>query len=281
MLALRLSLCARRLLSAGYRDGSLWFFLLVLAGVLCWIGVGDLPAFARAGQLFLVALLTAGIGVLALSAGQVEVERILPLWWADLPYIIKGTVPAAGVLAWSLYLLFLCGAVQDQGERRGWHWTFWCLGGGLLLAAAQAVIQGNLGVELAGRLDAPFFVLAKSVGVKGAFQRIESVVAALWGFSDLAMAGVLAFALREMGAVMWGRWGEHRWPGAAAVGIALMLAIWLSPRAEEWNKGLSPAVHLALCAISVVFWGLAKILCGKKCGKKHMLWWKRARKRKI
>ena len=54
------------------------------------------------------------------------------------------------------------------------------VGGCLLLALSQFVILGSLGATLAGRLDSPFFTLAKSVGVEGAFQRVESVITALW-----------------------------------------------------------------------------------------------------
>ena len=68
-------------------------------------------------------------------------------------------------------------------------------GGCLRRGAEQAVGIGMLGPELARRLNSPFFALAKSVGVEGAFQRVESIIAALWTFADLSLLGVLAFAL--------------------------------------------------------------------------------------
>lgn len=61
--------------------------------------------------------------------------------------------------------------------------------GCLVLTLAQGVILGSLGPVLAGRLDSPFLALAKSVGVEGAFQRVESVVAALWVTADVTMGG--------------------------------------------------------------------------------------------
>ena len=70
LLSLRLRLCAQRLLESGERDGAPWFFLLGTAAVLVWMGRGKPDAFARAGQLFLTALLiTAGV-VLGLSLFQ-------------------------------------------------------------------------------------------------------------------------------------------------------------------------------------------------------------------
>ena len=227
LLAVRLRLCAQRLLSSGERDGALWFFLLSVAAVLLWMGRGKLPAFARAGQLFLTALLlTAGV-VLGLSLFQARPERLLPLWWDEAGPVVQGALSAAGVMGWGLFLPFLMGEVRDQGENKNWHWLFWGLGGALLLAAAQAVILANLGAGLAGRLENPFFALAKSVGVEGAFQRVESVVTALWTFADLTMGGVLIFALQAMAAQLlpekalpWTPWAavllgrRGRWPSS-------------------------------------------------------------------
>ncbi len=248
LLSLRLRLCAQRLLASGERDGALWFFLLAVAVLLLWIGRGKLAAFARAGQLFLTALLiTAGV-VLGLSLFQAKPERLLPLWWDKAGPALRATLSAAGVMGWGLFLPFLMGSVRDQRENKNWHWLFWGLGGALLLAAAQAVVVGNLGEALAARLDNPFFALAKSVGVEGAFQRVEGVVSALWTFADLTMGGVLVFAVRAMAAELlpkkalpWVPWGTVLL--AAAGALALFPAL---GTAEEWNRRIVPAVNLAL-----------------------------------
>ena len=248
LLVLRLRLCAQRLLASGVRDGTLCFFLLAVAAVLLWVGRGSLAAFARAGQLFLTALLLAAGAVLVLSLFQARPERLLPLWWTQTGPAARASLSAAGVMGWGLFLPFLMGRVRDQGEKKHWHWLFWGLGGVLLLAAAQAVILGNLGVGLAARLKNPFFSLAKSVGVEGAFQRVEGVVTALWTFADLTMGGVLIFAVRAMAAELlpeqarrWVPWG-----GTLLAAAGAMILVPAPEAAEEWNRQVVPAVNLLL-----------------------------------
>ena len=267
LLSLRLRLCAQRLLASGERDGALWFFLLAAAAMLLWMGRGKLAAFARAGQLFLTALLITAGAVLGLSLFRARPERLLPLWWSEAGPALRAALSAAGVMGWGLFLPFLMGDVRDQGENKNWHWLFWGLGGALLLAAAQGIIVGNLGTELAARLDNPFFALAKNVGVEGAFQRVEGVVAALWTFADLSMGGVLVFALRAMAARLlperalpWVPWG------AVLLGTAGALALFPAlGTAELWNRRLVPAGNLILgLLLPALLWAGKTLLTGRK-----------------
>ena len=247
LLTLRLRACAQRLLASGDRDGALWFFVLALAALLLWMGRGKLAAFARAGQLFLAALLLAAGVVLALSLLQARPERLLPLGWRDAGPVLLSALEGAGVLGWGFFAAFLLGRVIPE-EGQGWHWLAWGLGGILALAAAQAVILGNLGPELAGRLDNPFFALAKSVGVEGAFQRVESIISALWTFADLTMGGVLIFALRAIGEEVlppklqkWVPWGAVI---LAAAGSLTLLAS--ADQVREWSQQWVPGGNLIL-----------------------------------
>ena len=245
LLALRLRLCAQRLLGAGVRDGTMWFFLLAVAGMALWMGVGKLSAFARAGQLYLAVLLaTAGV-VLALALVRARPELVLPLWREDVVPVLASALPAAGALGWGLFGAFLTGPVAGSGKRGGWHWLFWGLGGCLLLTLAQWTILGNLGPALAGRLDNPFFALAKSVGVEGAFQRVESAVIALWTCSDLTLCALLLFALRAMALELSPKIREKPVAaGAALVGAVAALAAFSRGEAEYWSQVIVPGGNL-------------------------------------
>lgn len=275
LLSLRLRSCAQRLMSSGERDGALWFFLLATAAMLMWMGRGKLAAFARAGQLFLTVLLVTAGAVLLLSLFRAKPERLLPLERELAGPMLRGALSAAGLMGWGLFIPFLMGGVRDQGENKNWHWLFWGLGGALLLAAAQAVILANLGAGLAFRLENPFFALAKSVGVEGAFQRVESVVAALWTFADLTMGGVLVFALRAIAAELLPE-KNLTWVPWTAVFLGTAGAMLLFPAlgsVEEWNRQIVPAGNLVLgLLLPGPLWLVGRLFKGKEkhaisCGK--------------
>lgn len=247
LLALRLRLCAQRLLSLRMEDGALWFFLLAVAGMVLWMGRGKVSAFARAGQFFLAALLTAAGVVLILSLLQGKTERVLPLWRGDLLPVVKSALPAAGVLGWGMFGAFLAGAVPAEKGQGSWRWSFWGAGGCLLLTLAQWTVLSNLGPALAGRLEDPFFALAKSVGVEGAFQRVESVVVTLWTLSDITMCVLILFSQRAMGREL--RKGEHTEvmaTGAVLLAVVAALAAFPRGEAERWSREIVPLGNLLL-----------------------------------
>ena len=240
LLALRLRLCAQRLLTAGERDGSLWFFLPAAAALVLWMARGKLSAFARAGQFFLAVLLIVAAAVLLLSLPQTEGEHLLPIWWGDLPNAARSALPVLGVLGYGVFAAFLTGDLETARPGRNW-WVLWSTGGCALLALSQAVVIGNLGPALAGQLDSPFFALAKSVGVEGAFQRVESIVAAVWTFADLTLMGLLTFAIWRAAAGVNPRLRQK--PAVTAVVlIAAVLGIAAFPdgiSAEEAGRGIA------------------------------------------
>lgn len=196
LLALRLRLCAQRLMGAGYRDGSMWFLLLTAAGMTLWISWGKLPVVARTLEVLFAVLAVTGLIVVGLALPQVRAENLLPLWSEDVVPALKTSLPTLGVLSYGIYAAFLLGETdrREKAAGRWMQWTVICCG---LLALTQMVVIGNFGPALTDKLSSPFFNLAKSIGVKGAFQRVESVIAAIWTFSDLAIASVLLRAIEK------------------------------------------------------------------------------------
>lgn len=261
LVVLRLGLCARRMLWAGERDGAVWYFLLVLSAASLWIGQGKLSSFGRAGQLFLVVLLAAVALVLGLSLPQVRADRLLPLWMGDMFPIVRTGLSTAGSLGWAvLPMLFL-----PAQERKGKNILLWGAGGCILLTLAQIIILGNLGGGLAARSDSAFFALTKSVGIEGAFQRVESVVSALWMLSDLTACVILTHAIGlagERGVFHVKRETVSSFALLAGTAGALWMLRWGAPL-EEWNREWVWLGNLIACILAAVWLGLVSAI-GKK-----------------
>lgn len=250
LLILRLALCARRMLWAGERDGAVWYFLLTLSALALWMGQGALGTLGRAGQIFLVLLLGAAGLVLGLSVPQVRADRLLPLWTRDVLPVLRSSLSTAGHLCWALLPLLLL----PSRSRTGKTCLLWGAGGCVLLTLAQIIIIGNLGVGLSARSQSAFFALTKSVGVEGAFQRVESVVSALWMLSDLTACVVLSHAI----GLIWNGRVFHvkretvsSFALLAGTGAALWMLRWGAP-VEMWNREWVWLGNLVACAAAVI-----------------------------
>lgn len=201
LLTIRLRLSAQRLLGSGERDGTIWFFLIVLAAMALWMARGHLGALGRTAELMFASLLIGAGAVLILALLQIRGNNLMARWtWSG-----QGAAgllrPGLGVLGYGIFAGFL---IQPQNMKTpGRSWLKSTAAGCLLLAGAQLVILGCFGPELTQRLDSPFFQLAKSVGVKGAFQRVESVIVAVWTFSDLILLAGILWAVRRIAAELW------------------------------------------------------------------------------
>lgn len=248
LVVLRLALCARRMLWSGERDGAVWYFLLTLAALALWISQGKLTAFGRAGQIFLAMLLGTAALVLGLSLPRLRFDRVLPVWTGEMVPVLRSALSTTGSLCWGVLPMLLL-PVQ---ERKKHSLLLWGAGGCALLTLAQLIILGNLGVGLAGQADSAFFTLTKSVGVEGAFQRVESVVAALWMLSDLTLCVALVHAIGLAGReIAFGvsRETVSSFALLAGTGGALWLLRWSAP-VEVWNREWVWLGSLIVCLLA-------------------------------
>lgn len=247
LLALEGRLYAGRMLSAGYQNASPAVFLLVLLAVVLWMGRRKLAAFARTAEIcYLVLALTLGL-VILFSVLDLTPEHVLPVWFSDLPGAAAATLVPVSVLSAGVFAAFLGGKVtprEDDG-RRGLRW----LGAGCaVMTLLQFGVLAQLGTGLCARMDVPFFEVARGVGVDGAFQRVESIVVALWVLSDFVLLGMLVFALREMAGSIFGDRGE-RWTPVLAVILAFLGGVFLFPddfAAKEAAETIAPIGNLLL-----------------------------------
>jgi hypothetical protein len=216
LLAAELGLYARRMTSLTAGGRGRWFFLLALGAVLLWLVWGGLEAFARAGEIFYLAMVGVLAVVLAVGALRVEQLNLFPVGRGALAGLPAAALQAGGLLCPALYGAFL--PVRPEGEGKAIR-RRWTLGLCLVLAGVELVVLGGLGPALTARSEVPLFALARDLSVGGAVQRLEGLLLPLWVVSDLALAGVLLFALKELAAALWG----VRSPWLPALLLALAL----------------------------------------------------------
>lgn len=168
--------------------------VLLLAG---WMAAGGLPAFARACEVFLLAV---GAGfVVILLFGIFRLDWSLTLLWTreELAQVPAGALSTAGTMAVGGYALFLLGDVRPEaggadGMLRRLALLF------ALLAGAVLLVLGQLGSALAAQGDRPFLQMVSGLGFEGAFQRLEELVSALWVLGDVALLGLLLLCLGRL-----------------------------------------------------------------------------------
>ncbi len=211
-----------------------------------WMALGKLSAFARAGEIFWLALVVLLGGVLVLAAFHVELSnfRAESGDWAALP---KSAAAAAGILLNVYPLTILMGNVAPQrgnGRKKALWLAVFCVGGTLLLAA----VTGCLGPGLTGKLSSPFQIVVQGLGIQGAFQRVEALVTSVLTLSDLMLMGALLHTWRATANDVWkGNWGRKSVvPAAAAALIGGWSFFWNVEVLWEFCSMILPLLGLIL-----------------------------------
>ena len=255
----RLRLGGRRLLFTAQRATGLWFVPVVLVLLAVWLACGKANAFVRAAAVFSRILTLALLAVLGLTVFRIRGGNLFPLWGWDVLPALKSAVPVLGVLGYGVYAAFLWegGAAENCGGGQ-------IAGGCGVLLLLQGAVLGNLGAELTAVLEDPFLTLSKQIGVEGAFQRVESLVAALWLLADLALLALLLLACRRMVGVLLPQY--KGWGVAAAVALAfsaVALLVFRDPLlAQRFEYGP------ALWGNVILGVGVPLVLAGVAAGKK-------------
>lgn len=238
---------ALRFLSTSYRNTSLVLFVAVLLGFALWMGWGKLGALARAGEVFYLALSIALGVVIFFALFHVEAKHVFPIWIEDLPASAVSALPALSVLGYVIFGAFLAGGVnrREKNRRKAVQWAAaFCA----VLTALQFVCLGNFGPALLSRMDAPFFMMVKGIGVEGAFERVESVIVALWVLSDLALLGLILFACRTMAQSLFSL-KEGRTAAIPVALLALVIALFLFPDAFTLSAFMDTVLEVTNLAL--------------------------------
>lgn len=217
--------CAFRFLSTSYRNGPLLLFIAILLGITLWVGRKKPVVLGRAGEIFALALGAALGFSLLFGAFQMKRANLGPIWTEEWAAVPGGVWPVLGLMGYAVFGAFLPNDTSSlkKEKRRLLRWSGWFCA---LLGLFQLICIGNFGPGLIRKMEIPFYMMVKGIGVQGAFQRVESLVMALWVLSDLALLGMLFFACRQMAegwmgsrAKGWLPWGIALAAGGLAVGM--------------------------------------------------------------
>lgn len=249
-----LALSGTRMSGAGSGRGPFWPTVLVALPVL-WLAVGKAEVFARAGEIFYLAMLAVLVFVGVLGADQVELRWVL----ARGETLVTSFVTAAGIGCTGVYAVLLW---NGRGEREGRRFMGWSAAGMLVLGVMAVYTVGSLSPALAGNTARPFFLM--TVGLSRT-ARAESLTALLWLAADVTLLGLLVQGVRELWRDVLGLRGE-KWVGAVstvgALGVALILERIGAP--EGLIRGVIPVGGLILGgAVPVLLWVLGAISSGR------------------
>lgn len=248
-----LALCGTRMSGAGSGSGPLWPTMLAALPVL-WLAVGKPEAYARAAEIFSLAMLAVLAFIALLGAGQVELRWVL----APGASLLSSFLTAAGIGCTGVYALLLW---NGRGERERRRFLAWSAAGTLVLAGMAAYTVGSLSPALAGSVKRPFFLMTVGLGQTA---RVESLTALLWLASDVTLLGLLCQSARGLWRDVLGLAGE-KWAGAACTAAALAAALVLERYGapEALLRVVIPVGGLLLgCAGPVLLWALGKIRKG-------------------
>lgn len=236
-------LSAARTEAVGGSDLTI-LFALTLAAMAVWMGTGKAAALARAAEIFYLALSVVLVGVLILAALNMERKNLYPMEWSAVPY---GSLSAAGMLL-NIVPAAVLGRRIPQKNRSGKRACGWVIAFSIAAAMILAAVIGSVGPGLSARLEIPYLIMVQGLGIKGGFQRMEALVAALWMLSDLILAGMLVRAWCDYAEELHpGEWS--RWSSVPAVVVALAAGWFLFPEgddAQNFCRTFMPAIGIGL-----------------------------------
>lgn len=201
LLVVNTARCARRVAVAG---GTPFIFSAIVLILAVWMAAKKLPAFVRACEIFYLALVACLFGIVLLAVFRLSPEYILLFNKEELFHVPKVAASLLGVASVGLYALFLAGniTVRKGDAARCYRWAVALF---LTFSILLVLIVGTFGAQLTEVMQRPFFQMVAGLGLTGAFQRLEALISALWMLGDIALLGLLLFAVKRLAACVSGK----------------------------------------------------------------------------
>lgn len=218
-----------------------------------WMALGKISAFARAGEIFYLALTVLLVGVLLLAVFEVEITNF-SVKGEELYALPKSCVAVAGLLLNVYPTTVLMCKVQPQKEN-AYQKTKWVIAFSVALTLLIGAVIGCLGPKLAGAISSPFLIMVQGLGVRGAFQRVEALIIAVWTLSDLALTGLLLHTWRVLASFACPeKWSKRSVIPVAVVGIISGWTVFVDLETLwTFSSKVLPAIGILLGFVCPVF----------------------------
>ncbi len=254
---------AERLLSTVYESGTMWFFLLSMAGAALVPALGRVSTATRAAEMTMLLLAPILLLLFLFALPEVKLEYFLPLDPTEAGGLAAASLPVLDVCTLWVYLGFL-GRYEKRNSFSRADALRWS---GLVMAMlllAILVTTGILGPESALRQQYPFFVMVSNLEIFDVLERVEPVIVLIWVLADQTLLGLLLLsgseALRDAAGLK-----SRRIPALFSAAVMTLSAFLLVGNAFELEP-LSDRV-IPLVNLSLTFLGVPLLLLIKKMKK--------------
>ncbi|MCZ8521914.1 MULTISPECIES: GerAB/ArcD/ProY family transporter [Paenibacillus] len=142
-----------------------------------------LETIARTAEIFFpwFLLLFAGLALLLLP--KIDIEKVQPLFEADLKSLLRSGITLMGISAFPLISFLMVIPSVKRPQTTGKAIVSANLTGGFFIIAISFLSIAVLGADLTERLMYPSYALAKKISVGKFIERVEIIIAALWFIS--------------------------------------------------------------------------------------------------
>lgn len=241
-----------RFLATTYQNEVLALFIALLLALVFVTARGSLRAFGRMGEMCMVILLTVLILLIIFSASKVnlDLKRTVLLAPEDLLAAVPSVLPYISIVGIATYSGFLWPSIQLQERGNGKLIVRWIIFFSLLFTLLQIAILSVMGPELVPHLQFPLFHLIKNITVFGVFERLESMVIALWVATDYIFVSVFAILSVTLLKFLFHLKGDTKeWisPILLLVFVGSLLITSNSFALEEFSRTVVRMVDIVLC----------------------------------
>ncbi len=236
-----------RIISTVYPTASLSIFLPLLLALSLVFALGKLRWASRSTLVLRLFFMATLVLVLALALPSVKGAYVWPPSLRRPGKLLLAALPVAEMTTPWVCFAFLRGRVSEDENSlpRAFRGILLLT---LLTLLLLLTVIGDMGPELTGRQQFPFFVMVKNLRLFNLMERFDALIVGLWMMTDYVFVGMLLASASTVLQDLSGSRGRKAWVVLCAAGM-LGTAVFISRDAFAFchvSEKLVPAVNLGI-----------------------------------